>query len=159
MTGDRVARPALRNTLLGTVLRLLNPMMRLLLGSPLHWPLSRWWILLRWRGPDTGEPHTIPVSHIREGDTLLVTTGDRWWQRLERSPEVKARVSGRWRPVRASIVHDRETAVSEHVRLFRRHAWFRILAGVPRRPRGGPDPEAVARAVDAGRTLVRLEIR
>ena len=159
MTTDRVARPALRNTLLGTVLRLLNPVMRLILGSPLHWPLSRWWILLRWRGPQTGEPHTIPVSHVREGDALLVTTGDRWWRSLQRSAEVSARVSGRWRTVHPVVVEDPAESVSEHRRLFRRHAWFRILAGVPGGSHGGPDNDAVKRAVDAGRTLIRLEIR
>ncbi len=154
---DRVERPALRNTLLGTLLRILNPVMRLLLGSALHWPWSRWWILLRWEGPRTGQPHTVPVSHVREGRFLSVTTGDRWWQRLVESPDVSVRAAGRWLPVRPNAVTDVDASVDEHVRLFRAHPWFRVLAGIPARG-GRPDRDAVRRAIDAGRTLIRIEL-
>lgn len=158
MSLDRVKRPALRGSWLGFVLRLLGPIMRIVLGSPLHWPLSRWWLLLRWRGPKTGRMHTIPVSYLREGQLLYVTTGDRWWRRLGESSEVRVRLSGRWRDVRASPVEDRAESLAEHERLFREHAWFRWLAGVPRARRGGPRRGALRRAIEAGRTLVRLEL-
>ncbi|MFN2484354.1 MAG: hypothetical protein ABR509_05380 [Candidatus Limnocylindria bacterium] len=158
MTGDRVAHPALRNTLLGNLLRLLNPVMRLVLGSPLHWPLSRWWILIRWRGAKTGNTFTTPVSYIRQGPTVFVTTGDRWWAKAQASPEVAIRLSGRWRSVRPVAVLDRRESVDAHERLFAEHRWFRWLAGIPRATGGGPDRDAVGRAVDAGRMLVRFDL-
>jgi hypothetical protein len=47
---------------------------------------------------------------------------------------------------------------AQQERLFREHSWFRLLAGIPRGPEGGPDTAAVARAVMAGRVLVRIEL-
>lgn len=42
--------------------------MRRLLASPLHWPLSRWFLLLSWAGPRTGKLHTIPISYVTDVD-------------------------------------------------------------------------------------------
>ena len=40
--------PALHGTFLGAALHYLNPIMRAILGSPLHPILDRWFLLLRW---------------------------------------------------------------------------------------------------------------
>jgi len=156
---DRVSSPALRGTWIGTILRFLNPLMLRLLDSPLHWPWSRFFMLLSWTGRKTGETRTTPVSYVSDGETLYVTTGDRWWRFLPESGEVRVRVRGRWRAAHAGPVADRAVSVAEHERIFRRHPWFRILSGIPRGARGGADREAVGRAVEAGRKLVRIEPR
>ncbi|MBA3689675.1 MAG: hypothetical protein H0W81_12760 [Chloroflexi bacterium] len=78
---SRVSAPALRGTLLGALLRLWNPLMRRLLDSPVHWPLSRWFAVLAWSGRRTGRRYSTPVSYVREGTTAYVTTGDRWWRK------------------------------------------------------------------------------
>ena len=155
---SRVSAPGLRGTLLGALLRLLNPLMRRLLDSPLHWPLSRWFAVLAWRGRKTGRRHTTPVSFVREGATAYVTTGDRWWRNLTEHAPVEMRISGRWREGTAVPLIDPADSRAQHERLFREHSWFRILAGIPRGPRGGPNTAAVARAVMAGRVLVRIEL-
>ena len=160
MSPDRVSSPALRGTWIGTILRFLNPLMLRLLDSPLHWPWSRFFMLLSWTGRKTGETRTTPVSYVREGETIVVTTGDRWWRFLPESGDVRIRVRGRWRPARAEIITEPTSCAAQHERIFRRHPWFRILSGIPREARGrGADPAAVARSVDAGRTLVRIDPR
>lgn len=155
---SRISAPALRGTLLGAVLRLSNPIMRRLIGSPVHWPLSRWFAILAWTGRRTGLRHSTPVSYVREGGTAYVTTGDRWWRNFAERAPVSMRIAGRWREGTAAPLMDPADNRAQHERLFREHSWFRLLAGIPRGPEGGPDTAAVARAVKAGRVLVRIEL-
>ena len=154
---SRSSAPALRGTALGTLLRLLNPFMRWLLASPVHWPLSRWFAVLAWKGSKSGRDYSTPVSFVREGTTAYVTTGDRWWRNLDDGAPVRMRVAGRWYAATAVPVTDHAQSRTEHERLFREHWWFRVLAGIPRGRGGGPDPAAVKRAIAAGRVLVRIE--
>ena len=92
---SRVDSPALRGSWLGALLRFLNPVVRLILASPLHWPLSRWFLLVSWTGAKTGQTHTTPVSYVRDGGALFVTTGDRWTRFAVGNPTFRVRYSGR----------------------------------------------------------------
>jgi hypothetical protein len=155
---SRVSEPGLRGTPLGALLRLWNPVMRLLLDSPLHWPLSRWFALLAWRGRKTGRRYSTPVSYVRHGTTAYVTTGDRWWRNLTGDTQVGMRLGGRWRKGSAHPLVEAAECRAEHERLFRHHPWFRRLAGIPKGRDGGPDASAIERAVAAGRVLIRIEL-
>jgi hypothetical protein len=155
---SRVSAPALRGTALGGILRWWNPLMRRLLESPIHWPLSRRFAVLSWSGRKTGKRYSTPVSYVREGTTAFVTTGDSWWRNLSGGAPVAMRVAGRWRQGNALPLFDAAQCRDEHERLFRAHPWFRRLAGIPTGRDGGPDPVAVDRAVAAGRVLVRIEL-
>jgi F420H(2)-dependent quinone reductase len=150
-------KPALRGTLLGSLLRAWNPVMRRLLESSAHLPLSRWFAVLAWRGRKTGRRYSTPVSYVREGNTAYVTTGDRWSRNLVDGAPVAMRIAGRWTQGVAVALTDPEQSFIEHERLFREHPWFRLLAGVPSGPGGGPDPESLRRAIAAGRVVVRIE--
>ncbi len=153
----RVDAPALRGTWLGRLLHLLNPLMRALLASRAHWPLSRWFVLLVWKGPRTGQPRSIPVSYVREGNRLWLTTGDTWWQNVVRSPDVTVRLRGQSRPAMLTPIEG-EASRDDHARLFRRHRWFRMLAGVPAGQHGSPDMDALSRSIHNGRTLIRVDL-
>jgi F420H(2)-dependent quinone reductase len=155
---DRASRPALRGSLLGTVLRLVNPATRVLLQSPLHWPLSRWFVVLSWTGRRSGRRYSTPVSYVREGHVIWMTTGDRWWRNLIGGAPVVVRMAGRRRRgVGVPVTDSRESYVA-HERLFRAHRWFRWLSGIPGDRAGGPEPKALERALAAGRVLVRIEL-
>jgi hypothetical protein len=160
---NRVRRPALRGTLLGAVLRLLNPIVRGLLASRLHWPLSRWLLLLRWDSAEAGRLRTTPLSYVREGAFLYLTGGDRWSRDLVGGADVAIRLRGRWYDADAMVVTDREESAAILGRLFRVHPWFRILSGIPEAspdgPDGGADARALHRALKAGRVLVRVSRR
>jgi hypothetical protein len=60
-----------------------NPVLRVVLRSRLHWPLSRWVCLLSYDGQVTGERYTTPVGYSQSGDILhVVTVRERseWWK-------------------------------------------------------------------------------
>jgi hypothetical protein len=132
--------------------------MRALLGSPLHRPLSRWFAVLAWTGRRSGRRYSTPVSYVRQGTTAWVTTGDRWWHNLSGGAPVAIRIRGRWHEGRGVAITDRLESHGQHSRLFGKHAWFRLLAGIPRARGGGPDPAALDQALTAGRVLIRIEL-
>ena len=51
------------------VLHLINPYVSAILRSPVHSLLSKQVLLLTYTGRKSGNPHTIPVGYIRDGDT------------------------------------------------------------------------------------------
>lgn len=60
-----------------------NPVLRRLLHSRIHWPLSQWYCLLSYEGVVSGERHTTPVGYSRSDDILhVVTIRERssWWK-------------------------------------------------------------------------------
>jgi hypothetical protein len=155
---SRATNPTLRGSFLGAVLRAWNPAMRVLLGSPVHWPLSRWFAVLSWTGRKTGRRYSTPVSYVREGTTVWLTTGDEWWHNFAGGAPVAIRLGGRWYEGGGMAVIDRVESMREHRRIFATNAWFRRLAGIPGRV-GGPDSEALDRALAAGRVLIRIELK
>jgi hypothetical protein len=155
---SRVTRPALRGTLLGRVLRFLNPLVRRLLASRLHWPLSRWLALLSWERAATGRRRTLPVSYIRERPVAYLTTGERWSADFGTSAPVALRLGGRWYRHAEAVREDQAEAAIVLRRLFAEHEWFRVLAGVPSSRSGGANPRAVDMALSAGRALVRVTL-
>lgn len=155
---SRVSTPALRGTLLGTLLRIWNPVMRRLLQSPIHWPWSRWFAVVTWTGRKSGKRYSTPVSYVRERSTVFITTGDRWWRNIAGGEPVEVLIGGAKQHARATPVTDAAECHAEHDRLFRQHRWFRLLAGVPADRHGHPDTVALAHAVAAGRILIRVEL-
>ena len=155
---NRVSRPALRGSLLGTLLRFWNPVMRRILESPIHWPLSRWFAVLTWTGRRSGRRYSTPIAYLREGATVWVTTGDRWWRNLVHGAPLRIRVAGRWRDARGTPVTDLADSTATHARLLREHAWFRWLSGIPGDRAGGADPQALDKALRSGRVLVRIDL-
>ena len=156
---SRVTNPALRGSPLGTVLRVLNPVVRALLGSPVHWPLSTWLALLTFTGRKTGRRLTTPVSYVRDGNLAFLTTGDRWARNLSGGAPIQIRIRGQWLAGDAILITNREESVATHQRLFREHPWFRSLSGLPAAGRDGADPVALEHSLSAGRTLVRIALR
>jgi len=150
--------PAVQGTLLGSALHALNPVMRMVLATPLHPILDRWFLLLRWVGPRTGHLHSIPVSYVQEHGHVYATTGDSWWRNVVRASSVAVTLRGSSQAAQVVPIEDSAESEAEHQLLFRRHPFFRRLAGIPTRPGGTPDPQAVRRSVDAGRQLLRIDL-
>jgi hypothetical protein len=153
---SRVDSPALRGTWLGTLLRFLNPIMRFVLATPFHWPLSHWFLLIGWTGGKSGKQHSTPVSHIRDDTGIWVTTGDRWPRFVIGNETTRVRLGGRWVRARAVPITDAEVSRRMHARLFQDHGWFGFLAGIPKRDHR-VDEAAVVRSIAAGRQLLRID--
>ncbi len=154
---SRVDKPALKGSWMGKALFFLNPIVKFLLATPLHWPWSRWFLLLAWTGAKSGQPRSTPVSYVSDETGTFVTTGDRWPAFVTGNPTFRVRMRGSWRAATAVIVADPDESRREHERVFSDHGWFRWLAGIPKRD-GKPDDAAVVRAIASGRQLVRIEL-
>jgi F420H(2)-dependent quinone reductase len=79
--------------------RLVNPVVRLLLRSPLHPVLSRSLVILSYQGRKTGRWRSLPCMYARDGQDLYVVPGqpDRkvWWRNLRQPTQVCLRLQGR----------------------------------------------------------------
>jgi F420H(2)-dependent quinone reductase len=79
--------------------RLVNPVVRWLLRSPLHLLLSRSLVILSYQGRKTGRWRSLPCMYARDGQDLYVVPGqpDRkiWWRNLRQPTRVRLRLQGR----------------------------------------------------------------
>ena len=64
--------------------KLYNPIVILLLHSPLHSLMDKSTILITFTGRKSGKTYTIPVSYVRDGDTLMMISQREhsWWKNL-----------------------------------------------------------------------------
>jgi deazaflavin-dependent oxidoreductase (nitroreductase family) len=63
-----------------------NPMMRLVLRSPLHGLFSGSLALITYRGRRSGREYTIPVQYVQAGEKVYIIPGEAeqktWWRNL-----------------------------------------------------------------------------
>jgi hypothetical protein len=67
------------------VLRLANPLVRIVLESRAHGPLSRQLVLLRYRGHRSGREYRIPLRYAETVDGRVIalavaSEGKQWWR-------------------------------------------------------------------------------
>jgi hypothetical protein len=98
-----------------------NPLLRLVLASPLHRAVSRRLALITVTGRRSGRRYTFPVSYEQSGDDVTITVGwperKLWWRNLlERAP-VKLRLRGQERTGHARARGDESSGVTVEVAL------------------------------------------
>jgi hypothetical protein len=109
---------------------IINPMMRFLLRSPLHFVQSRSLMLITFTGKKSGRRFTTPVRYVRVGDTVRCFTSPQslWWRNLRGGAAVSLRIAGKkstfWA---APIEHDRAAvreALKHYLGLFPQDAAY-----------------------------------
>jgi len=98
--------------------RIVNPPTKPLAG------LAPWWALLETRGRRTGAPRRTPLARgPREGDVLWLASVHgqhaQWVQNLELAPEVRIKLSGRWRSGHATV-HDFDQSTARRFNFYAR---------------------------------------
>jgi hypothetical protein len=88
------------------VIRLLNPVMKTLLRSPLHRPLSKQFMLLTVTGRKTGRTYTVPVSRHESDGMLVVFAAGSWRANLRGGAQVGLILDGRKRTGHAELEED-----------------------------------------------------
>ncbi|MBL8147223.1 MAG: nitroreductase family deazaflavin-dependent oxidoreductase [Anaerolineae bacterium] len=80
-----------------TMRKILNPIMRWLLHTPLHFLISGWCMLITVRGRKSGRLYTTPVYYRRSGDRIRFLSGRtmKWVRNLEGGAPVSLRLRGR----------------------------------------------------------------
>jgi hypothetical protein len=151
----RVDRPALRGTLLGRLLRAWNPVYRVVLRTPLlHWPWSRLALVIEFTGMKSGRTYRTPAHYVRDGDRLLLTSGDRWCHNLAGGVPVRVWLDGRERRGTAELVTDEEESLALHLQMIERRPIFGRLIGLTR----GDEHEGLRRSLRAGRRAVVISL-
>ena len=79
--------------------RVVNPVVRLLLGSSLHRLFSSSLVILAYQGRTTGRWHSLPCMYARGGQDLYIVAAQpdrkRWWRYLRQPARVRLRLQGR----------------------------------------------------------------
>lgn len=140
------------------VLRVINPLLRVLLASPLHRPLSAHLMLISVAGRRTGRVYTVPVGRHQEGGMFLVSSTGRWRLNLRGGAPVTITVDGRRRAAYAELDEDDDEVAAVFRTLIERYGrmgpgllGLRINVGRP------PTIDEIKRAI-AGRAIARVRL-
>ena len=109
------------HTSLAVANRTANPLIKALLRSPLHAPLSGSLALITVTGRKSGATYTFPVAYERSGDEVVIEVGwperKRWWRNLRTAAPVELRLRGKKRTGSAQAHEDAGGAVTVRVAL------------------------------------------
>jgi hypothetical protein len=89
------------------VLRLVNPALRFLLGTPLAGPARKQLMVLSFTGRKTGRRYSIPLSaHLIDHD-LYALTGAPWKQNFRNGAPAEVVYDGKTTAMRGELIRDR----------------------------------------------------
>ena len=86
--------------------KLLNPLMKLILNSPLHGRLSKRVMVLSFTGRKSGKRYSTPVAYVWEGDQVIVVTFSPWRNNFKEPAPVQMRIQGKSVSGTAVLVND-----------------------------------------------------
>lgn len=102
------------------VLRLVNPVLRMLLRSRLHQPLSKQFVLLTVTGRKTGRSYVIPVGRHESDGELLVCASGEWRHNLRGGARVRVTIDGHEHSGYAQYEEDPDTVAQAYRTLLER---------------------------------------
>ncbi|NDJ78923.1 MAG: nitroreductase family deazaflavin-dependent oxidoreductase [Chloroflexi bacterium] len=88
--------------------RVVNPLMKTILRSPLHRLVSGQIMLLSFTGRKSGRRYTTPVGYVQDGTVLFIFTQSAWWKNLRDGAPVKVRLRERTADGTATATDDPE---------------------------------------------------
>ena len=94
---------------------IINPIMRLVLRSPMHGILSGSVMLITFTGRNSGRVFTTPVRYVRVGDKVrcYTTPETQWWRNIRGGADVVLRIAGEDRRYRATAIAGDPATVKE----------------------------------------------
>jgi hypothetical protein len=100
--------------------RIVNPLVRALLRSPLHPLLSGRLLLLRVTGRRSGRTFEVPVGYLRNDSGLVITVGSperkQWWRNIDGPAPITLALGGRTRTGVAELL-DSGATMQVHIAL------------------------------------------
>jgi deazaflavin-dependent oxidoreductase (nitroreductase family) len=138
-------------------MNIVNRVMIALLSSPLHRLVGGDMLLLSYTGRISGRRYQVPLTGVRDGADVLVTSYRRrtWWRNLRGGAAVRLRLRGHEVAATGTAFEDAaEVAALLAVYLRHKPAYARYF-GVQLDAQGQPDSEDVAQAAQ-GRVMVRF---
>ena len=133
-----------------------NPIIKLLLLSPLHGFASRDILLLEYIGRKSGKKYTVPLSYVKdEADYLMLSLRRRvWWRNMRSEMPVRMRVRGKWIEGVGQAVEERVTAAKDLGIYIQSQSYLAQHFDI-RMEEGIPNPEDLFRETEK-RLMVRV---
>jgi hypothetical protein len=118
------------------IFKVMNPIMKGLLRSPLHRLLSGTLMLVTYKGSKTGKQYTIPIGYFAWGEGELMSfSSARWWKNLRGRPPVTLLLKGRRVQAVPTVIERREAVIDtleEFIKRLGSRAARRLPIGLPR---------------------------
>ena len=116
--------------------KIMNPVMKGLLRSPLHRLLDGMLVLLTYTGRKTGRQYTIPIGYFawEEGE-LMSFSSARWWTNLRSNPPVTLLLKGHRVQAIPTVIEEHEAVIDtleEFIKRLGPRAARRLPIGLPR---------------------------
>ena len=94
---------------------IINPVVRTLLRSPLHFLASASLMIIAFKGRKTGRLYATPVRYLMEGDFVLCFSSKetRWWRNLRGGATATPKLRGRRVECRAEVVEGEPAIIRE----------------------------------------------
>jgi hypothetical protein len=100
-----------------------SPLVRMLLGSPLHGVLDDSFLVLHLTGRKTGRRYDIPVGYVDMDGTLIAVTVARWRVNLRGGADVGVTLRGCLRPMHALLDEDPAAVAVTYQAMIGRIGW------------------------------------
>jgi hypothetical protein len=139
--------------------KVMNPIMKALLRSPLHGLLSGSLMLITTVGRKTGKPYTFPIGYfVWDRDELMSFSSARWWTNVRDGTPVTLLLKGRRVRAVPTVIEKRDEVIDtleEFIRRLGLRAARRLPIGLPRDREPTRDD---LRAAPQGIALIHFEI-
>jgi hypothetical protein len=136
----------------------INPLIALLLRSPLHGALSKSAILLTFKGRKSGKVYNLPVGYYDlQGDSLVVIPLHRWWKNLQNNAPVTVWLKGRKYTGVANATQGDEASAKVLQQIITSSANLIRVHKVERDANGQPDANS-ASTIAHSLVLVRIRL-
>ena len=106
-----------------TLVKMGNPLVRMLLGSPLHGMLDHSFLVLHLTGRKTGRRYDIPVGFVDMEGRLTVVTLARWRVNLRGGADVEVTLRGCLRLMHALLEEDPASVAVSYQAMINRIGW------------------------------------
>mgnify|MGYP000005730113 CR=1 FL=1 len=107
------------------LMRVVNPVVRAVLRSPLHRAADGAVLVLHLTGRRTGRRYDIPLGFWRIEGRLTIFTNSRWRANLRPAGEVEVTWRGRRQPMQAQLEEDPATVATAYQRVIEELGWQR----------------------------------
>lgn len=106
-----------------TLVKMGNPLVRVVLDSPLHGMLDHSFLVLHLTGRKTGRRYDIPVGYVDMEGKRIVVTAARWRVNLRGGADVEVTLRGCLRPMHALLEQDPASVAVSYQAMIDRIGW------------------------------------
>ncbi|MBT4519136.1 MAG: nitroreductase family deazaflavin-dependent oxidoreductase [Halieaceae bacterium] len=140
--------------------KIINPIVKALLASPVHGLMSDNTVVLYTRGRKTGRAYSTPVSYMQESKVLHCFTArtSPWWRNVAAMAKIEVLLQGQRRTATPAVILDDDARKNEVLtRFLRAVPRDAAFSGVTMLSSGEPDGDDIARVV-SNMVLVELHL-